>query len=167
MKCNVKISENLLKELNHRSKVISLIMVFVGAVAIVLWATLSEFLGDSNWFYLLLCLGAIYFVFGIILLCNIKKITDNQLQNPKIEQMEFFADSVSVTTLKNDEVIATAKFRYSELIKARETENYIFLYPTKTNAVCADKNELGQENVQILKTRLTKENSKLKFKVKK
>ena len=71
---------------------------------------------------------------------------------------DYFKESASslneefmeVSSIKNGEVIGTSKIYYKDLVKVKETENYLFLYPNKTQAFAISK-KISTEELSLLK----------------
>jgi len=150
MKCTVKIDENVQRELNDQMWVVSLISLIVGSVGLASYIVISVFV-ESVWLELLLWPMAFAFGVGLTLLISIKKINKKSVQNNLIDNLEIEEDYVVSTTMKNGEIISTLKTYYKDLLKVKETENFLFLYINKASAVPIPKQSFSPEEFSLIK----------------
>ncbi|MBQ8615034.1 MAG: YcxB family protein [Clostridia bacterium] len=150
MKCSVKIDEKLQKELNEKLWLNSLISLIVGAIGLGAYIVIGIFF-ESFWLEMLLWVCAFAFGIGLSMLIAVNKVNKKASQNNHVDEMEFFEDHFIGTTTKNGEVIATNKVYYKDLLKIRETENYIFLYMNTAAAAPVPKKEFSPEELSTIK----------------
>lgn len=151
MKCTVKIDENLQKELNFKSWLIYLIFTIIGSVGLLAYIVIGMFT-ESQVLEFILWISAFAFAFGIVMILSIKKINKKAIANGFIDTLEFEQDFCIEKTSKNDEVISTLKVYYKDLIKLRETKNYLFLYVNQAGAIPLPKNAFSNEEFETIKS---------------
>lgn len=152
MKCSVKVDENMQKELNNELKNKSKIMVIVGVIGFVLYIALSLFF-ENSYVDLVLWISAFIFGVGLVLLFTVNKTNKNSVERNLVDEIELFEDHLIENIKKNEEVIATNKHYYKDIIKVKETENYLFLYVNKAAAVPIIKSAFTKDelvNIKIL-----------------
>lgn len=151
MKCRVTVNEKLQKELNEKIWLTGLIMTIVGAIGLGLYAILSTFFGDKLIFEMLFWVMVFVFALGVTYLFLVKSANKRALNNNYTDEIELFEEYCVVQTLKNEEVVGTLKVYYKDLIKVKETENYLFLYPNKMVATSIPKSEFSAEDFSKIK----------------
>ena len=164
MKCSVKITKELLNELNKPTKILSIILICMGFLLSITCFIDKDFYVNYHLFYISIFMAIIQIFVGILLIFQIKNNTSKQLANNQTNDMEFFENHFTVNTTKNGEIVTTAKINYSDLSNVRETQNYLFLYQSRINVLVADKKQLGEENVKKIKLYIAKENKRIKLK---
>lgn len=154
MKCKSEITETMLKELNAKTKLLYLIILIIGIVGIVSYIVLAVIDYSSNFSSYLLFVSAFYFAFGLILLVMANSNIKKQLAEKKYDEYEFLDDFIIATSFKNGEQIATAKYKYYEFVKIKETEHYLFLYPNKFSALGLPKDQFKKEEFDLVCTKV-------------
>lgn len=151
MKCRVQINEKLQKELNEKIWLTGLIMTIVGAIGLGLYVIVSAFFGEKLIIEMLFWAVLFVFALGVTYLFLVKSANKRALKDIKTDEIELFEDCYVEQTLKNEEVVGTMKVYYKDLIKVKETENYLFLYPNKMVASAIPKSEFSAEDFSKIK----------------
>ena len=146
MKYKCEINEELQKEANKNSKRNAIIMLIIGAVGLVAYVIVSTFI-EHYLLEILSWVSAFLLVFGIFLLVLIKNTNKKMVEKKMVDEYELFEEYLTVDSYQNGEKIVSLKAYYKDLIKIRETENYIFLYPNKQSAYPVPKKQLTDEEL--------------------
>lgn len=77
-------------------------------------------------------------VLYLVLNANIKQLA----QKNYVNRFEFNDETLDIATMQHDEVIATYKLHYNEIVKVKETEKYYFVYIAKFSAYIISKENL-------------------------
>lgn len=80
-------------------------------------------------------------VLYLVLNANIKQLA----QKNYVNRFEFNDETLDIATMQNDEVIATYKLHYNEIVKVKETEKYYFVYIAKFSAYIISKENLTED----------------------
>ena len=150
MKYSLKVDRELQEELNKTLKRNCLIMVIIGAIGLVAYIAISMFI-EHFLLEIFLWIFAGLLGVGVCLLIVINKTNKKAADNNFIGEYELFEEYLIVNTFKNDEQISTIKLYYKDVIKIKETENYIFLYPNKQIAYPIAKKKLLPEELSMVK----------------
>ena len=150
MKYTCEINQQLQTELNKNVKRNSIIATIVGVVGLV------AYIGLSMWkelfvFEILLWVSACLFGFGLVYIAMINKTNKKSAESKIIGEYELEETFMTITASKGNEQISTAKVYYKDIIKVRETENYLFLYPNRQVAYPVPKNKLTPEELSMVK----------------
>ncbi len=160
MKSVITMNENVQKELNFNSWLLSLIFLIVGSVGLAVYLVLGT-IGIENYLIeMLLLISAILFGFGLVFLIHINKTNKTNPNLGIVVEYEFFNDYMTYRTLKNGEERETGKFLYKDSVKIKETKSYIFLYQTKVSAFPIQKDTLSEVDLKILRDYLGLKNKK-------
>jgi len=150
MKYSVKVDRELQEEVNKTLKRNCLIMVIIGAIGLVAYIAISMFI-EHFLLEIFLWIFAGLLGVGVCLLIVINKTNKKAADNNFIGEYELFEEYLIVNTFKNDEQVSTIKLYYKDVIKIKETENYIFLYPNKQIAYPIAKKKLLPEELSMVK----------------
>ena len=150
MKYSLKVDRELQEELNKTLKRNSLIMIIIGAIGLVAYIAISMFI-EHYFLEMLLWLFVGLCGIGVGLLIVVNKTNKKVVDNNLVGEYELFEEYLIINTLKNDEQISTMKFYYKDIVKIKETESYIFLYPNKQIAYPIAKKKLLPEELSIAK----------------
>lgn len=157
--CKTKMSADVSKELFKPILVWAIILTSIGGAGLFVLFTLYLFTGFENfyldvWLWVCLVLGITYFVLVSIGKKNNKKIMEDETL------YEFFEDYFTLTSFKHGEQISTGKAYYKDMLKAKETKSFIFIYPNKAMAYPVGKAGLQPDDLtklrQILKLKQPK-----------
>ena len=120
------------KEMSRSADMMALAMIIVGAIGIsvfieleVLSAVFEKFDYEVMFFILLF---AVLLGLGIGVKVLIRKAIKNVTALPKINEYEFFADSFTIDQTVNGENVAHVKIFNSQVIKSKESKDYIALF---------------------------------------
>lgn len=141
VKTSTPITEEVQKELNKSTFILSIIYIVIGAVILAGGFVLYVLTEDSFGLILLVC-GTIICAMGIILTVSHQSVKNNTLKYKKVDETEFFRDHVMVCEYVDGELITTTKLYYNRILRIKETPNYLFLFNTRATAVAVDKNSL-------------------------
>ena len=150
MKCSVKIDEKLQKELNEKTWLNGLIFTIIGAIGLGLYIIIGTFI-ENIILEIFLWVFAFLLAYGVFILILVKMTNKKSVNNNLTDEIELFEEYLIESTRKNDEVISTNKIYYKDLLKIRETENFLFLYPNKVSAVPISKKEFTSEEFSTIK----------------
>lgn len=150
LKCSVKIDDKLQKELNQKMKNRFMIAFIVSLVGLVAYVAVSMFV-EYKWLDVLLWVFAIIFGYSLVMIITINKINKKTAGNNLSSQLEINEDFMIIISFKNNIQFATTKIFYKEIIKVKETENYLFLYPDKSQAFPIPKSEFTSEEFSLIK----------------
>lgn len=144
-------SKKMYDELFNNSVIICAVDCVIGAIFLILYI-IMYILSNSQVLYLLYC-GVFLFVFGLLLTIITLKQKNNQIKKDKNKvETIIFNEDYMITYLKdNTEITATEKVYYKNIIKIRETKNYLFLYPNRAIAYPISKNKLKINEIEQIK----------------
>lgn len=149
-KCSMVLDIKLQRELNERNWLISLISLIVGSIGLGVYIVIATFY-ENYFLELMLWVCAFAFGYGLVFLILIKKINKKAAQRNITISLEINEDLVIENDLKEGEVISTNKVYYKDLMKVRETENYLILYVNKASAVPILKSAFTPEELSTIK----------------
>lgn len=150
LKCSVKIDQNLQRELNEKAWIYSLISLIVGAIGLMAYIIVGAFF-EAFWLEVLLWFFAFAFGVGLTIFVSINKVNKNASAKNMTDNIELQENFLIEETVVNNEVVSTNKVYYKDILKIKETENYLFLYVNKTNAVPIPKKEFAGEDLSKIK----------------
>ena len=159
MKFSCEINEEVQKEVNKTSKFYSILSLVIGAIGIFAYIVISVFV-EHVILDILLWVFAFLLVFGILFLVSINKVNKTTVDKKMIDEYELFETYLTVDSFQNGEKIVSIKTYYKDIIKIKETENYLFLYPNKQGAYPVPKSKLSSEELDKLKQWLKAEMNK-------
>ena len=157
MKSSVKVDEKVMKQLNSNILKNGLIWTISTASIILTYITVAVFL-NKNTNAFILSLMALVLAVGILLLWCYFKIKRDTLKENRTNEVEFFEDYLESRVIKNEQVVATQKVNYNEIIKIKETEDYIFIYPVINNAFVVEKKQFTSQELVEIKLLIYKNN---------
>ena len=143
------------EELNKTSRTLSLIYIIVGAVfsagglALCFWEAYIDW--DGGWGALLLTVGLILIFCGIFLIFILNNVKKSVHKRERVEHAEFFNDYLIERVYTDGEHTSTNKVYYKWLVKIKETQNFLFLYPTRAAAIAVDKNSLPPSELNTVR----------------
>lgn len=149
IKCSVEFNKELVKELNGKVKLGSLISMIIGIVGLCAYITISMFI-EAFWLEVFLWVFAIMFGFGLVFFLKLDKINNETIKSKIINEYELNEEFMNVTSIKNGEAIGTSKIYYKDLVKVKETNNFLFLYPNNAQAFAISK-KISTEELSLLK----------------
>ena len=147
-----KITSTTIKELTKSSIIMCLIVFAIGLGLIP--SSLYFLISTSENLYILpLTIGAFFLIISIIIFIRlftaIKKADTAELE----VKVSFEKDKFNVTSIKKKEVILQEEYGYSNILSAKVTDNYIFVYVRRNRAIPLVKT---QETICFLKTKNVK-----------
>ena len=159
MKSSVKVDEKVIKQLNSNILKKGLIWTILSSSIILIYITVTVFL-NKNTNALILSLMAFVSAVGILLLWCYFKTKRDTLKENRTNEVEFFEEYLESRVIKNEQVVATQKVNYNEIVKIKETEDYIFIYPTINNAFVVEKKQFTSQELVEIKLLIYKNNPK-------
>ena len=156
MKHKIEINENMQKELDKKIKLLGIVFFIVGLIGIIMYITIGTIMEtEITILEYLLYVFAFCLVYGILIIFLTNKNLKNAKNLKAENEYEFLEDSFTVSTIKNNEVIATEKVYYKDIFKLKETENYLFVYKNRLSAFPIKKqNNEYYEDIKKLITNL-------------
>ena len=157
MKSSVKVDEKVIKQLNSNILKKGLIWTILSFSIILTYIIVTVFL-NKNTNALILSLLAFVLAIGILLIWCYFKIKRDTLKENRTNEVEFFEEYLESRVIKNEQVVATQKVNYNEIVKIKETEDYIFIYPIINNAFVVDKKQFSSQELVEIKLLIYKNN---------
>lgn len=159
MKSSVKVDEKVMKQLNSNILKNGLIWTISIASIILTYIMVAVFL-NKNTNAFILSLMALVLAGGILMIWCYFKIKRDTLKENRTNEVEFFEEYLESRVIKNEQLIATQKVNYNEIVKIKETEDYIFIYPTINNAFVVEKKQFSNQELVEIKLLIYKNNPK-------
>ena len=159
MKSSVKVDEKVIKQLNSNILKKGLIWTILSSSILLIYIIVTVFL-NKNINVLILSLMAFVSAGGILMIWCYFKIKRNTLKENRTNEVEFFEEYLESRVIKNEQVVATQKVNYNEIVKIKETEDYIFIYPTINNAFVVEKKQFTSQELVEIKLLIYKNNPK-------
>lgn len=160
-KCSYSVDLKMQKEINAKTSLFSLVFTIISSIGLIVYI----FLPNENYYTeLLLWSSSIIFGFSIVLYINLKRINKKTSKNNFINEVELNEDHLVSKSTQNGELISTIKVYYKDLLKIRETTNYLVLYVNKVSAVPIPKQDFSSEELSTIKVWIASLNSKFCFK---
>lgn len=159
MKSSVKVDEKVMKQLNSNILKNGLIWTISIASIILTYIMVAVFL-NKNTNAFILSLMALVLAGGILMIWCYFKIKRDTLKENRTNEVEFFEEYLESRVIKNEQVTATQKVNYNEIVKIKETEDYIFIYPTMNNAFVVEKKQFSNQELVEIKLLIYKNNPK-------
>lgn len=159
MKSSVKVDEKVMKQLNSNILKNGLIWTISIASIILTYIMVAVFL-NKNTNAFILSLMALVLAGGILMIWCYFKIKRDTLKENRTNEVEFFEEYLESRVIKNEQVIATQKVNYNEIVKIKETEDYIFIYPTINNAFVVEKKQFSNQELVEIKLLIYKNDPK-------
>lgn len=146
MKYTVEINQSLQNELNKNIKRNCKLAIIFGSIGLAVYIAISMFVENFilellSWIFIALTGG------GIGLLIVINKTNKKASERKLVGHYELFEDHMFVVSEKDGIQISTVTLFYKDIVKIKETENYIFLYADKQTAFPIQKNKLTPEEL--------------------
>lgn len=150
IKFSLEINQEVQTELNKSLKRNCIIALVIGIIGFVAYISISMFF-EHFILEVLLWVFAFAFGFGLVFLITINKTNKKVVASKMVGEYELFEEFMTIDSIKDGEKISSAKVYYKDIIKIKETENYIFLYPNKQIAYPIPKNKLSAEELSTVK----------------
>lgn len=148
MKYTCEINKDLQTELNKSFKRNCIIAVVAGIIGLLAYIVIPK---EMLLMEILLWISSCAFGIGLVLLISINTVNKKASDNKIVGEYELEETFMIINAFKNGEQISSAKVYYKDLIKTKETENYLFLYPNKQTAYPVPKNKLTPEELSLVK----------------
>ena len=150
MKYTCEINQQLQTELNKNSKRNSIIATIIGIAGLIAYIALSMW-KELLVFEIMLWVSACLFGCGLVYIATINKANKRASSLKIVGEYQLEETFMFITAFKDGEQIGSSKTYYKDLIKIRETENYLFLYPNRQIAYPVPKNKLTPEELSMVK----------------
>lgn len=148
MKIRTKITKQTQNELTKTAQITYLIMTIIGAIGLFAYIVLGTITNANVEFMLAF---SVPFAFGLVFYITIKKQIKNIPSSINVNVYDIFEDHLTIKSITNGEEVGNNKVYYKDIIKRKETKNYIFLYPNKVNAFPIAKEELSDAELTELR----------------
>lgn len=144
---NVKLDLNMQKALNRKRFITYVVMLVVGSVGLFAYLAISVALESGpKWLDYILWTSAVFFGFGLVFLLVLNKTNKKVEESQRVNNYVFFKDFMLITTYCKGEAISSLKQYYHEIVKVKETKDYIFLYLSSNLAYPLLKKDLKEED---------------------
>jgi len=148
IKTETLFTEKMQKELSKKQFKLWLFLLIFSSI-FEFFTIILSFMGEDVWS--LHCCNLIVVVFSIICIRTNFKNRKNCVENKIINSYEFDQEYFYVSTTKNGDNLGNMKIYYKDIIKVKETENYLFLYINRINAYPIDKATTSKEDLILIK----------------
>ncbi len=156
MRYKTELNASMLRELNAKVKLIYKILLIVGIIGMVAYIVLGTILEEEVWWCEILLVFAIPFAIGLIMLLAITKMEKSTEGSFKYNEYLFEDEYFMVETFSNGENIRNAKIYYKDVVKLKETTNYIFLFIQMKQAYPIIKQDFTEAEKQKLLSKVIK-----------
>lgn len=161
VKTRVTVDAALQKRISKNSRIVLLCAMIVGIVMLIAYVALyivSEeglvVLEDDFLLDLLLWAGAILFAVGLMSLIMSGMTNRKQLSLAFVNEYEFYPEGLVINDYRAGEHVSTARLRYSDFEKIRESKEFFLLYPNRVTVYPVDKALLTEEECAQLRAML-------------
>lgn len=155
IKVSTLLDVNMQKELNKKPFILSLASTILGGVGVAVCFVLyiiAEYIGlNENTFLFVMIIFAAILGLGIGLLILVNKSLKQVSLNVKENTYEFFGDYFTITETLNGEVVGNAKIYNSQILKSRESANYLFFFISAGAAYPVLKKDLSEKEIDELR----------------
>lgn len=138
MQIRTKIDGKMQKELLKTQIVLSWVLFGVGLAGLVAYIGVSLFV-DFEENYPLIVVCSMFFAIGLIFGISYNKLVKNAETINKSNIYTFSQEFMQIETEYHGEIEDKTKLYYSDILKVKETKNYIFIYPDTTKAFPIEK----------------------------
>ena len=128
MKYKTEFNQAMQKELNSKSKKINKTLMIIGAIGLLAYIVIGTILEEEVWWCEALLVFALPFSFGLILLITINKQEKKAVFSNQYNVYEFNDDFLNAETYSKGECTSKVKFYYKDIVRVKETDNYLFLF---------------------------------------
>ena len=150
-KCKTKFTIEMQKQLNNTKQKVATIMTAVGAVGVFVYLITAFFLNITDAMVDWMLVFVLPLTLGILMLVTIAK-TNNAIKKIDVtNEYEFNEDHMYISTIRSNENIGKVKFYYKDLVRVKETKDYIYLYQNKASAFPIEKKQLLETDLIILR----------------
>lgn len=152
IKTSTILNSDMQKELSKNIMNIFNIFKIIGIIGLVSYIILNVFFKNvvnDIFLNILIVLSATLFSFGLIFNLSIKKLIKNLDKNDLVENnYEFYDDHIFISSRKinQSEPFGTLKLKYVDILKTTESNNYFFIYNTKTTVFPILKKNLSPDD---------------------
>lgn len=142
MQIRTKIDGKMQKELLMWQIVCSWILLGIGIAGLVVY--IGVYVGfDLKENYPLLISCSIVFAVGLVFVVSYNKIVKNAEVINKTNIYIISQEFMQIETEYHGEIQESSKLYYSDILKIKETKNYIFVYPDSTKAFPIEKKNVS------------------------
>lgn len=137
------VNEENQRELTAVRRKTFLLAIIIGAVGMLAYVVLRTFIESPVLDVMLIF--AVPFGVGLVLYLVLNANIRQLAQKNYVNRFEFNDETLDISTMQHDEVIATYKLHYNEIVKVKETEKYYFVYIAKFSAYIISKENLTED----------------------
>lgn len=142
MQIRTKIDGKMQKELIMGQFVFAWIMLGLGIAGLVVYIAVGvAFDLKENYAILVPC--SVVFAVGLVFVVSFNKIVKNAEVINKTNIYTFSQEFMQIETEYHGEIQESSKLYYSDILKIKETKNYIFVYPDSTKAFPIEKKNVS------------------------
>ncbi len=142
MQIRTKIDGKMQKELLMWQIVCSWILLGIGIAGLVVYIAVGVAL-DLKENYAILVPCSVVFAVGLVFVVSFNKIVKNAEVINKTNIYTFSQEFMQIETEYHGEIQESSKLYYSDILKIKETKNYIFVYPDSTKAFPIEKKNVS------------------------
>lgn len=155
IKIETAINADMQREYLRKLYIVSLVSLISGSIglaAYIVWVVLVTGTEAREPSILMLILFAVLFGFGLVFLLACKKTVKNTGKSGiKLESCEFFNNYIIAEDYLGGEKVATVKIYYSQIVKRRETKNFLFISLQPSAAIPVSKAGLSEGELNALR----------------
>ncbi len=155
IKAETAVNAEMQREFMRTTYILSVIALIVGSVglaAYLAWDISSIFIKIKEPGTWILFIVAVFFAFGFIFVMSCRRAIKQVEKGPaKAEVYEFFNNYMIAEDYLNGEKVANVKIYYNQILKRRETKNYLFFYVQATAACPVSKAGMSEGELNTLR----------------
>lgn len=155
IKIETQINADMQREYLRKLYIISLVSLIsgcIGLAAYIVWVVLVTGTEAREPSIMMLILFAVLFGFGLVFLLACKKTVKNTGKSGiKLESCEFFNNYIIAEDYLGGEKVATVKIYYRQIVKRRETKNFLFIFLRPGAAIPVSKAGLSEGELNALR----------------
>ena len=144
------LTKDVQKAMTKRIWIYSWIAFSIGLIGILLYLT-SDFIWNEQEWTKFLLVFAIPFGFGITYIIMLKKLYKLPLDERNVNIYQFEDDGFTVITFKGNINTGSARITYDQIVKIKETGEYLFLFVNKFSAFAIKKNDVSISDIETIK----------------
>lgn len=158
VRTRVTVDSALQKRISRNARIVMFCLMVVGIAMLLAYIVLfvlaeeAVVLSDDFWLDFLLWGGAVFFAFGLVFLITNGKANKKQLSLCFVNEYEFYPEGLVINDFRSGEHVSTARLRYSDFEKIKESKEFFLLYPNRVTIYPVDKTLLSKEERAMLRT---------------
>ncbi len=150
------VNEQTQRKFTKKLYIASIVCLIVGAVGLAAYLAISiglfALIGFESQYIEIMLVFSAPFAFGLIFLLTLKKQYKNAaLAGERVITYEFFADDLVIREYCDGSQLAMSRANYSQIVKAVEKPEYIYIYFIKTALCPVDITALSQAELNAVR----------------